>query len=114
MDIDIEDALELANQKHQLCLQKKKRKSQQNRSHQYVGELIYSESTPLSSFSSVETNIQRIPSPSFNVGCSNDDYNEIDLTIDECIQSTDDLNRWMNHLFQVHVLIWMEQLKKMV
>ncbi len=110
MDIDIEDALELANQKHQLCLQKKKRKSQQTRSHQYVGELIYSESTSFSSFSSVEMNIQRISSPSFNVDCSNDDYDEIDLNIDEgiqsiddydeidlnideCIQSTDDLNR---------------------
>jgi hypothetical protein len=39
--MDIEDALELANQKHQLCLQKKTRKSQPTRSHQYVGELIF-------------------------------------------------------------------------
>ena len=95
MDNDIEDALELANKKHQLCLQKKKEKFQRIRSFQYVEEPICLESN-LHSSSSFEINIQRIPSPLSDVGCledDDDDYDEIYLDIDEGIKSIDDCDQ---------------------
>jgi hypothetical protein len=105
MDNDIEDALELANKKHQLCLQKQKEKFQQIRSFQYVEEPICLESN-LHSSSSFEINIQRIPSPLSDVGCledddddvgyledDDDDHDEIYLDIDEGIKSIDDCDQ---------------------
>jgi hypothetical protein len=49
MDIDLEDALELANRNHQLCLKKKKDKSRHSRLHHQDFKLFSSQSTLLAS-----------------------------------------------------------------